>query len=59
MPLIMTVRPPLTLLVTRPETTEPCSIEASRSCQALRRLALSRDSLVVAVAVLDRLRSRR
>ena len=54
MPLIMTVRPPLTLLVTRPCTTRPCSIAASRSCHAFRRLALSRDSLRLAVAVLER-----
>ena len=46
MPLTITVRPPLTLPVTRPETIVPCSIAASRSCHALRRLALSRESLV-------------
>ena len=45
-PLTITVRPPFTLPVTRPETMTPCSIAASRSCQAFRRLALSRESLV-------------
>jgi hypothetical protein len=46
MPLTMTVRPPLTLPLTTPETIVPCSIAASRSCQAFSRLALSRDRRV-------------
>ena len=45
----------MTLPVIRPLTIVPCSSAASRSCQAARRLALSRDRLRLAVAVFERL----
>jgi hypothetical protein len=41
-------------LVTRPDTTEPCSIEASRSCHAFKTLGLVARQARRAVTVLDR-----
>ena len=46
MPLVMTVRPPLTLPVTVPVTSSPDSRACSRFIQAARRLALSRERIV-------------
>ncbi len=46
MPLVMTVRPPLTLPVIVPLTSSPLSSAFSRFIQAARRLALSRDRMV-------------
>ena len=46
MPLVMTVRPPLTLPVTVPVTSSPDSRACSRFIQAARRLALSRLRIV-------------
>ena len=46
MPLTSTVRPPLTLPLTVPETNSPDSSEFSRLIHEARRLALSRDRMV-------------
>ncbi len=46
MPLTMTLRPPLTLLVVVPVTNSPDSRAFSRAIHEARRLALSRESRV-------------
>ncbi|MNT12042.1 hypothetical protein D3C72_1469550 [compost metagenome] len=46
MPLVKTVRPPLTLPLTVPTTISPDSIAFSRASHEARRLALSRDRMV-------------
>ncbi len=46
MPLTSTVRPPLTLPLTVPETKSPDSSEVSSESHDARRLALSRDRMV-------------